>query len=227
MDHPIVAQTIEDCLTEAMDVDGFLEVLRGLRTVRSSGAPWTRPSRRLSRAGSSRPSPTRSSTTPRSRSAARRRCSPAASSTASPPTRSARSTPRRSRGSGKRRGPSPPTPRKSTRRSCGWDTSRRRKRAPWQEWIEELSAARPRRAEEGPLVRGRGDARSEGGSARGAWKRSARSLGEATIRCSSSSRARASSCAPASTAGRPGATGGCSRASSATRSTGCGGRSSR
>ncbi len=31
MEHPIVAQTIEDCLTEAMDVDGFLEVLRGLK----------------------------------------------------------------------------------------------------------------------------------------------------------------------------------------------------
>ncbi len=31
MDHPIVAQTIEDCLTEAMDVEGFLEALRGLR----------------------------------------------------------------------------------------------------------------------------------------------------------------------------------------------------
>ena len=31
MDHPIVRQTIEDCLTEAMDVDGFLEVLQGLR----------------------------------------------------------------------------------------------------------------------------------------------------------------------------------------------------
>jgi len=31
MDHPIVAQTVEDCLTEAMDVDGFLEVLEGLR----------------------------------------------------------------------------------------------------------------------------------------------------------------------------------------------------
>ncbi len=30
-DHPIVAQTIEDCLNEAMDVDGFLAVLRGLR----------------------------------------------------------------------------------------------------------------------------------------------------------------------------------------------------
>ncbi|MEP6995856.1 MAG: hypothetical protein ABI968_15135, partial [Acidobacteriota bacterium] len=31
MDHPIVLQTINDCLTEAMDVEGFLEVLRGLR----------------------------------------------------------------------------------------------------------------------------------------------------------------------------------------------------
>ncbi len=31
MDHPIVAQAIEDCLTEAMDVEGFLEVLRGLK----------------------------------------------------------------------------------------------------------------------------------------------------------------------------------------------------
>jgi ATP-dependent Lhr-like helicase len=31
MEHPIVRQTIEDCLTEAMDVDGFLEVLRGLK----------------------------------------------------------------------------------------------------------------------------------------------------------------------------------------------------
>jgi ATP-dependent Lhr-like helicase len=31
MEHPIVRQTVEDCLTEAMDVDGFLEILRGLR----------------------------------------------------------------------------------------------------------------------------------------------------------------------------------------------------
>ena len=31
MEHPVVRQTIEDCLTEAMDVDGFLDVLRGLR----------------------------------------------------------------------------------------------------------------------------------------------------------------------------------------------------
>src|SRR5439155_44858 len=29
--HPMVRQTIEDCLTEAMDVEGFLDVLHGLR----------------------------------------------------------------------------------------------------------------------------------------------------------------------------------------------------
>ncbi|HEX4824112.1 MAG TPA: DEAD/DEAH box helicase [Candidatus Polarisedimenticolaceae bacterium] len=33
-DHPIVRQTIEDCLTEAMDADGFLDVLRDLRAGR-------------------------------------------------------------------------------------------------------------------------------------------------------------------------------------------------
>ena len=31
LDHPLVRQTVSDCLTEAMDVDGFLAVLRGLR----------------------------------------------------------------------------------------------------------------------------------------------------------------------------------------------------
>jgi ATP-dependent Lhr-like helicase len=31
MEHPIVRQTVEDCLTEAMDVDGFLEVLEALK----------------------------------------------------------------------------------------------------------------------------------------------------------------------------------------------------
>ncbi len=31
MDHPLVRQTVSDCLTEAMDVEGFLAVLRGLR----------------------------------------------------------------------------------------------------------------------------------------------------------------------------------------------------
>ena len=72
-EHPIVRQTIEDCLTEAMDVDGFLEVA-------------ARPARRLDRAARDRharalgvrarhpvePALQRSSTTRRSRSAARR-----------------------------------------------------------------------------------------------------------------------------------------------------------
>jgi ATP-dependent Lhr-like helicase len=31
MDHPIVRQTVEDCLTEAMDLDGLIAVLRGIR----------------------------------------------------------------------------------------------------------------------------------------------------------------------------------------------------
>jgi ATP-dependent Lhr-like helicase len=30
MDHPVVAQTIEDCLTEAMDIDGLVELLEGI-----------------------------------------------------------------------------------------------------------------------------------------------------------------------------------------------------
>ena len=33
-EHPIVRQTLNDCLTEAMDLEGFLEVLRGLRSGR-------------------------------------------------------------------------------------------------------------------------------------------------------------------------------------------------
>ncbi|MBV8878991.1 MAG: DEAD/DEAH box helicase [Planctomycetaceae bacterium] len=32
MEHPIVRQTVEDCLNEAMDVEGFLQVLRDLRS---------------------------------------------------------------------------------------------------------------------------------------------------------------------------------------------------
>jgi ATP-dependent Lhr-like helicase len=44
--HPIVRQTLEDCLTEAMDVEGFLEVLRGLRdgSIRRRAVDTTEPS---------------------------------------------------------------------------------------------------------------------------------------------------------------------------------------
>ena len=31
MEHPLVRQTIEDCLTEATDLAGLIEVLKGLR----------------------------------------------------------------------------------------------------------------------------------------------------------------------------------------------------
>ncbi len=105
MDHPIVAQTIEDCLTEAMDLEGFLEVLRGLRDGSIQTASWT---------------------THRSRSGARRRSSPGASWTRALPTISARSTPRRSRASGRKPGRSRRTRRRCTKRSSGWATS------PWK-----------------------------------------------------------------------------------------------
>ena len=54
MEHPIVRQTVEDCLTEAMDVEGFLEVLEACATAASSGARSTRRRPRPSPAGSSR-----------------------------------------------------------------------------------------------------------------------------------------------------------------------------
>src|SRR5262245_34986824 len=46
MDHPLVRQTVEDCLHEAMDVDGFLDVLRGLRegTIERVAVDTTEPS---------------------------------------------------------------------------------------------------------------------------------------------------------------------------------------
>ena len=45
-EHPIVRQTLDDCLTEAMDVDGFLAVLRGLRdgSIRRRAVDTTEPS---------------------------------------------------------------------------------------------------------------------------------------------------------------------------------------
>src|SRR5439155_15461566 len=45
-EHPLVRQTIEDCLTEAMDVEGLLEVLRGLRdgTIQRIAVDTTEPS---------------------------------------------------------------------------------------------------------------------------------------------------------------------------------------
>ena len=53
MEHPIVRQTIEDCLHEAMDVDGLPRgAARPARRARSSAWPSTPPSPRRSRAAS-------------------------------------------------------------------------------------------------------------------------------------------------------------------------------
>lgn len=45
-DHPLVEQTLYDCLNEAMDVDGFLEVLRGIEsgTIKTLTIDSTQPS---------------------------------------------------------------------------------------------------------------------------------------------------------------------------------------
>ncbi|MEQ8765782.1 MAG: DEAD/DEAH box helicase [Planctomycetota bacterium] len=45
-DHPLVQQTIEDCLTEAMDLEGFLGVLRGIETgiIRTAAVDLPEPS---------------------------------------------------------------------------------------------------------------------------------------------------------------------------------------
>ena len=72
-DHPLVAQTIRDCLEEAMDFDGLAAVLERIHG--GDFAAWraTRPSRRRSRTRSSTPGRTRSWTMRRSRSGGRRR----------------------------------------------------------------------------------------------------------------------------------------------------------
>ena len=74
-DHPLVKQTIDDCLQEAMDFEGLRAVL-GQHPSRRADAAWhaTRRSRRSSPTRSSTPSLTRFSTTPRSKSGGRRRC---------------------------------------------------------------------------------------------------------------------------------------------------------
>ena len=70
-DHPLVRETIDNCLHEAMDLDGLRALLEGHARGRAS-APWpsTRRSLRPSRTRSSTPTPTPTWTTHRSKSAA-------------------------------------------------------------------------------------------------------------------------------------------------------------
>ena len=226
MDHPIVRQTIEDCLNEAMDVDGFLEVLRGLqRRLDRAASRSTRSSPRRSRAASCARSPTRSSTTRRSRSGARRRSSRGACSTRARPTRSARSTPRRSRACGRRPGRSPRT--RGSPRGAALDGLRHGRGGAA---VAGRGSTSSRRAAAScwrgrPLVRGRGAARPEGGAARPPGGARARRRGDDPLLARARGRGRRAPHAHRRAA-RPGATGGCSRASIATRSTGCAARSS-
>ena len=73
-DHPLVKETIDNCLHEAMDLDGLKRLLADIAEGRVAPSPSTRPSRRPSPTRSSTPIRTRISTTPRSKSAAPAPC---------------------------------------------------------------------------------------------------------------------------------------------------------
>ena len=74
-DHPLTNQAIDDCLHEAMDIDGLERLLKADRSRRDRGRlQGSVPSRRRSSLDvAERPRPTPTSTTRRSKSAARRR----------------------------------------------------------------------------------------------------------------------------------------------------------
>jgi ATP-dependent Lhr-like helicase len=112
-DHPLVRQTIEDCLHETMDADGFLDLLKRIEQgqVRAS---WPRP--RRCRTRFSTPGPTPFSTTAPPRNAAPGPCAPSRFGTHAAPPTSAASTRRRSPGCAPRPGRSPPTPTNCTTR---------------------------------------------------------------------------------------------------------------
>jgi ATP-dependent Lhr-like helicase len=123
MEHPIVRQTVEDCLTEAMDVDGFLEVLEALH----DGRIERRAVDTVEPSAFARGDPVLAAVHVPRRRAPRRAAAPRPSCRGAPWTRAARtpsapSTRTPSRASRKRPGRSPPAPRKCTRRSSGWGT---------------------------------------------------------------------------------------------------------
>ena len=123
-DHPLVSETIRNCLVEAMDIDGLRTVLGRARERRSIAPCWrattVEPSAAVARSCSTR-TPTRSWTTRRSRSAGRARCNCAAAARRHRPAASARSTPPRSRSPPRRsRRPSAMRTNCTTRCSALW-----------------------------------------------------------------------------------------------------------
>ena len=173
-DHPIVRQTVEDCLTEAMDVDGFLEVLRGLRdgTIERRAIDTPEPSAFARGILSSQPytflddAPLEER---RTQAVMTRRILDV--KTADDLGALDADAVARVR---EEAWPGPPTPRRSTRRCCGWATSPPTRPRPGRTGSTTLAAARPRGAGGRPLVRGGGLARPQGGPARPAGGAGAR-----------------------------------------------------
>ncbi|MEZ4434925.1 MAG: DEAD/DEAH box helicase [bacterium] len=112
-DHPLVQETLADCMRDFMDIDGLCDVLRRIERgdIRVHAVDTTEKPR-PSATSSSTPTPTPSSTTPPSKSAAPAPSRSAAASR-STPTASPRSTPRPSPPSSPR-----PAPRSATLTSC-------------------------------------------------------------------------------------------------------------
>ena len=228
-DHPIVRQTIEDCLTEAMDVDGFLEVVarpgrrhdraarhRHARALRLRARHPLQPAVHVPRRRAARgaPHPGRDDAAhpgrPHGRRARRARC-------------------RRGRARARRGLAAIPRARGGARGAALDGLRRGRGGRALAAVARRAARGRPRRARRRPLVRGRGHARSQGGAARPAGSAGAGVRRGGLGRRGAAAAARVRGLRPARAprrAGRPGATGACSRASSATRSTGCAARSS-
>ena len=91
MEHPLVRQTIDDCLTESTDIVGLIQVLRGLRDGSIERVAIDTPEPSAFARGIFRPVLTRSSTTRRWKSGARKRSFRGARSTPVRPTIWARS----------------------------------------------------------------------------------------------------------------------------------------
>ena len=226
MEHPIVRQTIEDCLTEAMDVEGFLEVLRGLRedgSIERRAVDTVEPSAFARGILAAQPytflddAPLEER---RTQAVLSRRVLDVRTRR-----RARRARPRgdraRARGgvaaAGERRG----SPRGAALDGLRHGRGRGAAVAAVARRARRAAAASCARATAGSPPRRRATRRR---CCADGWRRSGPSsrAGTPTRRCSASSRPKASCCARGSAAARPGATGGCSRASTATRSTACG-----
>ena len=229
-DHPIVRQTVEDCLTEAMDVDGFLEVLNGIvdGTIERRAIDTPEPSAFARGILSSQPytflddaplEERRTQAVMTRRILDVRTADELGALDADAVARVREEAwPEPANARGGPRGPA----------LDGLRRRRRRARAG-----RRGSTSCTRRA--ASCARATASSRSRpraipSSSCAGGWKRwapcsSSRDRTTKRSCCSSSPRAR--SCARASTAGRPGATAACWRASTATRSSACARRSSR